>query len=139
MKFKGRGLVDGEGLGPALISEKPISFLGGIDPKTGEIVERNHPLYGKSVKDRVLIFPRGKGSTVGSYILYGLSVNGVSPAAVIVLEAEPIILAGCAIARIPLIDKPQPNPIGIIKNGDLIYVNGEKGEARKVDEKTAND
>lgn len=133
MRFKGRGLVDGEGLGPALISEKPISFLGGIDPKTGKIVERDHPLYGESVKDRVLIFPRGKGSTVGSYILYSLYVNDVSPAAVIVLEAEPIILAGCAIARIPLMDKPQPNPIGNVRNGDFIYVNGKSGEAWKVD------
>ncbi|MGC8962267.1 MAG: aconitase X swivel domain-containing protein [Candidatus Bathyarchaeia archaeon] len=134
MRFQGRGLVEGEGLGPALVSEKPISFLGGVDPKTGLIKEKGHPLQGEPIKGRVLIFPRGKGSTVGSYVIYSLRVNGVSPAAFIALEAEPIILAGCAIAGIPLMDRPRPNPIGIIKDGEILYVNGGKGEAFKIGE-----
>lgn len=133
MRFQGRGLVDGEGLGPALVSEKPISFLGGVDPKTGLIIEKGHPLQGELVKGKVLVFPRGKGSTVGSYVIYSLRVNGVSPAAFIALEAEPIILAGCAIAGIPLMDRPKPNPIGIVRDGDILYVNGGSGEAFKVD------
>lgn len=134
MKFIGRGLVDGEGSGPALVSGESISFLGGVDPKTGLIIERGHPLRGESVKGRVLVFPRGKGSTVGSYVIYSLHVNGVSPAAFMVLEAEPIILAGCALAGIPLMDRPKPNPIEIVKTGDVLYVNGRRGEAWRIDE-----
>jgi hypothetical protein len=61
----------------------PISFLSGVDPETGTIVEKGHPLYGQSIAGKVLAFPYGKGSTVGSYILYALSRSGNAPAAII--------------------------------------------------------
>ena len=118
--IKGRGLVNGKGYGKILFSPEPISFYGGVDPLTGIIVEKGHSLYGKNVKDKILIFPHGKGSTVGSYILLRLKRKGLAPSGIVNLETEPIILIGCMIASIPLMDKPE----------DLLSknVNGKKAE-----------
>ncbi|RLE83933.1 MAG: hypothetical protein DRJ41_04025 [Thermoprotei archaeon] len=118
--IKGRGLVNGKGHGEILFSPEPISFYGGVDPLTGIIVEKGHSLYGKSVKDKILIFPHGKGSTVGSYILLRLKRKGLAPSGIVNLETEPIILIGCMIASIPLMDKPE----------DLLSknINGKKAE-----------
>ncbi|MEM3590194.1 MAG: DUF126 domain-containing protein, partial [Candidatus Bathyarchaeia archaeon] len=96
--LRGRGAVPGFGEGKALVSPEPISFLGGVDPRTGLVIERGHPLKGLSVAGKVLIFPRGKGSTVGSYIIYGLKRYGKAPAAMVNIETEPIIATGCALA-----------------------------------------
>ena len=78
--LRGRGLSRGKGRGPVLVSPEPISFLGGVDPETGKITDTTHPLYGKVIAGRVLVFPHGKGSTVGSYVLYALARNGKAPA-----------------------------------------------------------
>jgi len=82
------------GTGELLVSPEPISFLSGVDPETGTVVERGHPLEGQSIAGRVLAFPYGKGSTVGSYVIYALKQNGLAPAAIINTEAEPIIAVG---------------------------------------------
>ena len=95
----GRGLSGGTGRGPVLLSPEPISFLGGVDPETGEITEKGHPLYGKRVGGTVLVFPQGKGSTVGSYVLYALARTGKAPAGMVNAEAEPIIVTGAIMPR----------------------------------------
>lgn len=110
-----------------LLSRDPISFLGSVDPKTGIVVEENHALVGKSIKGKVLIFPHGKGSTVGSYVMYQLKKNGAAPAAIINLETEPIVAVGAIISEIPLIDMLERNPYEVLKNGDLVLVNGSEG------------
>ncbi len=127
IKLKGRGVVEGFGKGEALVAKSPISFLGGVNPLTGLIVDKNHELYGKCITGKVLVFPFGKGSTVGSYTLYALAKHGTKPAAIINVETEPIIAVGCVIGKIPLVDKLDKNPIEVIKNGDLVKVYGEKG------------
>lgn len=101
----GRVIVAGHASGPALVSDGPISFLGGVDPETGRIVEPGHPLEGRSVAGRVLVFPTGKGSTVGSYILYRLAKAGLAPAAIVNAESEPIVAVGALIAGIPMVDR----------------------------------
>jgi len=102
--MQGRGISRGRGTGELLVSPEPISFLSGVDPETGVVVEHGHPLEGQSVTGKVLVFPYGKGSTVGSYVIYALKQNGVAPAAIINQEAEPIIAVGAIIAGIPMVD-----------------------------------
>lgn len=127
MEIAGRSISRGIGKGAALVSKDAISFLGGIDPKTGVVVEAGHAIFGKCVAGKVLIFPRGKGSTVGSYVMLQLKKNGVAPAAIINAEAEPIIAVGAIISKIPMVDKLASDPFSIIKDGVEVEVDGEKG------------
>jgi predicted aconitase with swiveling domain len=122
-----RSISRGVGTGELLVSPAPISFLSGVDPETGIIVEKGHPLYGKCIAGKVLAFPFGKGSTVGSYVLYALSRNGHAPAAIINEEAEPIIVTGAIIAKIPMVDRISV-PLGHLKDGVLVTVDGDRGE-----------
>lgn len=125
--IKGRGISGGKGTGPILVSPEPISFLSGVDPETGTIVEEGHPLKGENIAGRVLAFPHGKGSTVGSYVIYALKRNGKAPAAMINTEAEPIIATGAIIGEIPLVDRPEKD-ISLLKDGDEAVVDGDTGE-----------
>jgi uncharacterized protein len=125
--YKGRGIARGTGQGPLLVSPAPISFLSGVDPETGIIVEKGHPLNGKSVAGKVLAFPYGKGSTVGSYVLYALSRNGHAPAAIINAEAEAIIATGAIIGGIPMVDRLDI-PLSQLRDGANVTVNGDLGE-----------
>lgn len=104
MKIKCRKISKGIAIGDALVSSEPISFFGGVDPKTGEVIDRNHALYGKNISNRILVFPSGKGSTVGSYVLYQLKKNNVAPAGIICKLAEPIVAVGAIISEIPMVD-----------------------------------
>lgn len=131
MKLRGKAVMKGEAKGKALVSEEPISFLGGVDPESGRINERKHPLEGESVEGRVLVFPRGKGSTVGSYVLYQLARNGRAPAAIINREAEPIVAVGAIIADLPMVHKLDRDPLKSIESGDLVTIEGETVEVVK--------
>jgi len=111
LRIRGRGLVEGECRGRLLVTREPISFYGGVDPETGRIVERGHELYGESVAGAILVFPYGKGSTVGSYTLLRLARRGRAPAGIVNLMSEPIVIVGCILGRIPLMDSPSPDPI----------------------------
>jgi predicted aconitase with swiveling domain len=115
----GRVIKAGRAHGVALVSPEPIGFLGGVDPDTGIVVEPGHPLEGESVAGRVLIFPTGKGSTVGSYTLYRLARNGTGPAAIINAESEPIVAVGAIISDIPMVDQVD---ITQLSTGDIVVV-----------------
>lgn len=127
MLIRGRGIAKGRGEGPLLVSPNPLSFLSGVDPATGLIVEKGHPLQGVCIAGKVLAFPYGKGSTVGSYVLYALSQNGHAPAAIVNVEAEPIIATGAIIGEIPMIDHIEV-PMNRLKNGVHVVVDGDGGE-----------
>lgn len=127
MEVKGRGISKGRASGEVLITGDPISFLGSIDSKTGQVVEKNHELERESIAGKVLVFPRGKGSTVGSYMILQLKKNGVAPAAIINLEAETIIAVGAIIAEIPLVDKLEKDPYDFLENGMKVEVDGTRG------------
>ena len=127
--IRARGIGKGAGTGPLLVSDVPLSFLGGVDPVTGTVIEQGHPLHGRSIAGRVLVFPHGKGSTVGSYVLYGLARNGVAPAAIVNEEAETIIAAGALIAGIPLVDHPE-RPLAELPDGAVATVDAGAGEIR---------
>lgn len=100
--------MGGRGSGKALVTKQPINFLAMIDTKKYIIKDRNHELYGKSMKDAILVFPHAIGSSVGAYAIYSLKVNGVAPRAVICSNKADIITAsGCAISNIPLVDTSE--------------------------------
>jgi len=99
----------------------PISFYGGVDPNTGEVIEKGHELQGKSVKGKILVFPTGKGSTVGTYTLYRLKKNGMAPAGMINRECETVVAVGAIISEIPCVDNID---ISQIKTGDLVRIDG---------------
>lgn len=105
MIYQGRTIFAGLAQGPLLVSRKNISFFGGVDPDTGEIVEKGHDLEGQCISGKILVFPTGKGSTVGSYTLYRLKANGKAPLAIINSICEPITAVGCIIAEIPCLDQ----------------------------------
>jgi len=104
LRLGGRVIFNGKGEGIALVSSNPMSFYGGVDPDTGRVIERGHELRGESVKGRVLVFPNGKGSTVGSYVLYRLKRNGAAPSAIINSKCETIVAVGVIISEIPCVD-----------------------------------
>jgi len=117
MELKGRIISRGVAEGVALTTSQPISFYGGVDPNTSEIIEKGHELQGKRVKDRILVFPNGKGSTVGSYTLYRMKKGGRAPAGIVNKECETVVAVGAIISEIPCVDKVD---ISKIKNGDVV-------------------
>lgn len=110
-----------------MVSSEAISFLSGVDPETGIVIESGHPLEGRSIEGKVLAFPYGKGSTVGSYIIYALMRNEKAPSAIINTEAETIIAVGAIIADIPMVDRPEKS-LDEIPEGSIVTVNGDTGE-----------
>ena len=122
--MKGRKIFKGKTEGEALVTKDGISFYGGVDPDTGIVVEKDHELEGQSVAGKILVFPEGKGSTVGSYVLYNLKRNGKAPLAIVNKECETIVAVGCIISEIPCVDHIE---IEKIKTGDKLKVDAEKG------------
>lgn len=122
--MKGRMINPGKVEGEAIVSKEPIGFYGGIEAKSGIVIEKGHELEGKCVKDKILIFPCGKGSTVGSYVIYGLKMNGVAPKAIVNEETETIVATGVILANIPCIDGIE---ISKFKTGDKVIVDAGKG------------
>ncbi len=129
-EIKARPISKGIGAGEVLISREPFSFLGGVDPKTGIVIEKGHELEGKSVAGKIMVFPHGKGSTVGSYVILGLAKNGNAPAAIVNLEAEPIIAVGAILSKIPMVDKPKEDIFELLKNGMRAEVDGNTGKIK---------
>jgi len=123
LTLRGRVIRAGRASGRALVSPEPIGFLGGVDPETGIVVEAGHPLAGECVAGRVLVFPTGKGSTVGSYTLYRLARAGLAPAAIVNAESEPIVAVGAIISDIPMVDQVE---IERMHTGDWVELDGEE-------------
>ncbi|HIP83972.1 MAG TPA: DUF126 domain-containing protein [Methanothermococcus okinawensis] len=122
MEIKGRAISRGVVEGEALVSYKPISFLGGIN-RDGIVVDRDSDIYRKSIRDKILVFPTGKGSTVGSYVIYALGKRGILKG-IVNRECEPIVATGAILARIPLVDRID---ISRIDSGDWIVLDGNRG------------
>jgi hypothetical protein len=124
MKLKGRRIYKGSAEGEAIVTRDGISFYGGVDPDTGKVVEVGHELEGQSIAGKILVFPTGKGSTVGSYTLYRMKKNHTAPEAIVNKQIDTIIAVGCIISEIPCVDKIDVNQI---KTGQTVVVNGAEG------------
>ena len=127
MRLKGRKVVGGYAEGEAIVSKDPVSFYGGVDPETGVVTEPGHALEGRSISGKVFVFPTGKGSTVGSYVIYRMKKLGTAPAALVNVETESIIATGCVISGIPLVDKLDTDPVETLKDGMLLRVRADEG------------
>jgi len=122
MELKGRTISKGDAEGEALTTSQPISFYGGVDPDTGIIIEKGHELEGKKVKGKILVFPNGKGSTVGSYTLYRMKRNDTAPAGILNKECETVVAVGAIISEIPCIDEID---LSKIKTGDVVRLEND--------------
>ena len=124
MKLSGRKIYKGIAEAEAIVTKDGISFYGGVDPDTGKVVEVGHELEGQSISGKILVFPTGKGSTVGSYTMYRMKKNNTAPLAIVNAEIDTIIAVGCIISEIPCVDKID---ISQIKSGQHLIVNGMEG------------
>jgi uncharacterized protein len=119
--IEARVIVAGKAEGTALVSSTALSFLGGVDAESGLVIEKGHPLEGQSVAGRILIFPTGKGSTVGSYVIYRLAKSNLAPRAIINCTSEPIVAVGALIAGIPMVDHVD---LGLFETNMHISIDG---------------
>lgn len=121
LKISGRSICRGTVTGTVLKLDKPLSFLGEVDPVTGILKVRGD---GCSVAEKILVFPRGKGSTVGSFVMYDLKVHGNAPKAIINTFAEIIVATGAVISSIPMVDMIDTD---LINDGDKVIVDANSG------------
>ena len=131
-KFKGTGLVSGLAEGDALITSDGIAFNLGVDESTGMVIEAGHPLRGESVAGRVLVFRSGKGSTAGSFSLLQLAERGLAPAAIVNIQADAVVTAGCVLAGIPLVHRLDKDVSGLTP-GIRLRVDGDAGTVEVMD------
>lgn len=125
IRIHGKRVSGGVAEGVALVTREPITFLGGVDPESGVVVERGHELEGLSLKDKIVVFPRGKGSTVGSYVLYQMKKKGTAPKGIVNLEAEEIVAVGAIISDIPMIHSLEKNPYDVVKSGARLRLDAD--------------
>ena len=124
MILRGRAVSSGRAEGRSLVTEKPMSFLGGVDQKTGIVTDPASDLRGMRIAGRVLAFPHGKGSTVGSYVIYGLARRGRGPAAIVNERTEAIVATGAILGGTPLVDGVE---VSLLRTGDRTIVDGDAG------------
>lgn len=123
--IKCKNIAKGKAQGELIVSSEPISFLGGVDPETGEVIDPNHELKGEIIKDKILFIPGGKGSTVGSYVIFQMKKNNTAPKAIICIKAEPIIVTGAIMSNIPMVDSPEDTEP--LTTGTMVEVDGDEG------------
>jgi len=121
MELKGRIISKGVVEGEALVSNTPISFYGGVDPATGVVSDKDSDINGQSIAGKILVFPYGKGSTVGPYTIYQLAKNGKAPKAMVNQNCETIVAVGCIISEIPAVDKIDTSQL---KTGQKVRIDG---------------
>lgn len=124
--LRGRKVIGGVAEGKAVVTKEPLSFLGGVNPDKGIVVERGRELEGQCIAGKIFVFPHGKGSTAGPYIIFRMAKRKTAPKAMINVEAEPIIAVGAAMGNIPLVDRLDKNPLEIIATGDDVKIDGDK-------------
>jgi len=124
VKIRGRRIVSGHAKGHALASAVPFSFVGGADPVTGRIQDPSTGVAGERLAGRIFVFPHGKGSTVGSYVIYGLAKRGVGPEGIVNASAEGIVAVGAILAGIPMVDRIDT---GALRTGDRLVLDGNRG------------
>jgi predicted aconitase with swiveling domain len=124
MRLAARRISPGRAEGTALVSSAPFSFVGGADPATGAVLDAATGVRGERLAGHVFAFPHGKGSTVGSYVLYGLAKRGLGPAALLNEHAEAIVAAGAILGDVPMVDGVD---LGALQGGDRVIVDAGRG------------
>tara|TARA_R110000868_G_scaffold7354_12_gene40073 strand:+ start:4993 stop:5397 length:405 start_codon:yes stop_codon:yes gene_type:complete len=129
--YTGHGLVGGAGEGAALVTGDGIAFNLGVDETTGIVIETGHALEGECVAGRVVVCKSGKGSTAGSFSLLQLAHRGLAPAAIVNVQADAVITAGCVLAGIPLVHRLDTD-IAAFHTGETVRVDGTAGTVEVV-------
>ena len=127
-RYRCRSIVKGSGEGEAIVSREAMCFYL-CDPETGTVIEKNHPLQGRSIAGKVLVLQSGKGSSVVQVDgFYQLSVKETLPAAIVVRETEPVLVSSAVVVGEPMVDRVEADPFEIIRDGDWVRVDGEAQE-----------
>lgn len=134
--FKGRVMIDGKADGEALVSTRAFTFAHGVEPSTGVVTDIRSDMKGESVKDKVIFFPFGKGSTTGTAWFLETVRMGNAPAAVLTQAVDPVIVVGAILAnilygkKIPVMAEFPRSMATMVKNGDLVYVETRNQEIK---------
>jgi predicted aconitase with swiveling domain len=127
-----RTLVPGAARGPALVLDEPLSFWGGVDPATGDIVDVHHPQCDANVAGRVLVMPSGRGSSSSSSVLAEAIRAGTAPVAIVLHEPDPILALGAIVARelygrtIPVVVSSEV----VVRSGEMVAVRAKTDSVR---------
>ena len=127
MKLKGHKINGGKAEGEAIVCSDAFSFLGDFDPTTGNCTIKSPELEGKSMIDKILVCPTGKGSSRGPLNTYRAMKLKKSPNAIVCIEAEPVLAAAAIVANMPMVDRLDKNLLEVIKAGDWVKVDGDNG------------
>ena len=128
--LKGHKVYKGKVEGEALVSHEPMSFMGGVDPETGVVVDKGHELEGCTLAGKILVFPVEKGSTFGSHKIYEMARCKTAPKGIISLRARSIVAVGAIISNIPMVDRLDGNPLELIKTGDYVELDADQGTVK---------
>jgi len=126
MKMKGRVINGGNASGEALVLDVPFSFIGDFDPETGKLTILNHPLFGKSLANKILVCPTGKGGTIAPFIAYQAKKKGNAPAAILCKKVEPILCESALAIDIPILDSLSEESFEHIKTGQFISIENDE-------------
>jgi predicted aconitase with swiveling domain len=96
---RGHPIVSGAASGEAAVTDTPLSFWGGLDPDTAEVIDRHHPLIGERLAGKILVMPSGRGSCTASGVLLETIRNGSAPAAIILSRTDPIVGLGAILGQ----------------------------------------
>lgn len=133
-KVKGKAVQRGKVRAEAIVTNQVFGFWGGVDTNTGEIIDERHELYGQTIKDKVFVFPEGRGSTVGAAVILEMVRCNSAPVAMVNRQTEVILATGAILAEefynkvIPVVHQLDEDPVKTIKTGDLVEVNGDTGD-----------
>jgi predicted aconitase with swiveling domain len=123
----GRKIVGGSAEGEALVTRQTISGWGGIDPKTGTIIELRHELRGKSFKDKILVFPGAKGSSGWSAFFHMARLNGAAPKGFLFNKMSTKIALGLVVTHAPALTDFDRDPLTVIETGDWVEIDADQG------------
>lgn len=131
--LRGRPVIGGVAEGEALVSMETLSGWGGVDPRTGTVIETRHPLRGQSFRDKVLVFRGAKGSSGWSSMFHLCRLSGTAPRAMVFNEMTTKIALGAVVMRIPAVTGLERDPLDLVQTGDWVRVDGDRGlvEIRK--------
>jgi len=133
--LSGHRIAKGKTEGEALVSRDRFSFWGTVDLHTGVVHERGHDLKGVCIKDKILVYPTGKGSGGGSARLYSLIRAGLGPKAILNMKAEVVTIIGAIMGNIPMMDQFEEDPTEVIQTGDYVHVDADNSTIRIIKER----
>ncbi|CAN7573690.1 aconitase X swivel domain-containing protein [Neorhizobium tomejilense] len=137
IELRGRKVVAGRAEGEALVTTETISGWGGINERTGTVIERRHEMRGVSFAGKILVFPGAKGSSGWSAYFHMTRLNGVQPAAMIFTRMTTKIALGAVVTRVPAITELDQDPLDVIETGDWVVVDADAGTVTVTKKKTA--